>query len=343
MGARTVRQWSGDGLLDDDLGARLTAFCRAHAGAGAEVGELGAMPGHSGLSFGFSLRTGAAESRHVLRLPPPGVRHEGPSDVLRQAAVLGALQGTAVPVPPVSWAGDDPRWFGRPYLVTEWLPGSALGPEDGGVPPEGFEPEAAARQAVGALAALHRLDAPRLLPGWEPASPEDDVLRWDRFAGRGAEPTLLSVAPALRERLLAAPPRSPRPGLRHGDYQWSNLLFHHGGLTAIVDWELASVGAVLHDLGWLGMFSDAEAWSTEGMWSATVTPARLAELYAAEGGDVTDLAWHRALAGYSFSVIAAFNLMLHRRGKRVDAIYERLALSIPRLLRRAFEVLDGAA
>jgi aminoglycoside phosphotransferase (APT) family kinase protein len=299
------------------------------------------MPGHSGLSFGFELRGVNGPARHVLRLPPAGVRHKGPSDVLRQAAVLRALAPTAVPVTAVSWAGDDPRWFDRPYLVAEWMEGSTVGVDSPGLP-GGLDRETAAAEAVAALAALHRLDAARLLPGWQPATPVDDVLRWDRFAERGADPALLALAPAVRERLLAAPPAGGRVGLRHGDYQWSNLLFHEGRLRAVLDWELASVGPVLHDLGWLSVFSDPGSWNGEGMWSYTVAPARLAELYAAEGGDVGGLDWHRALAGYSFAVIAAFNLMLHRRGKRPDEHYERLAPSIPRLLERALEVLEAA-
>jgi aminoglycoside phosphotransferase (APT) family kinase protein len=300
-----------------------------------------AMPGHSGLSFGFELRGVSGPGRYVLRLPPAGVRHEGPSDVLRQAAVLRALRPTAVPVTPVPWAGDDPRWFDRPYLVAEWLDGATVGLDSPGLP-GGLDPETAAAEAVAALAAIHRVDPVRLLPGWEAATPADDVLRWDRFAERGADPALLALAPAVRERLLAAPPAAGRVGLRHGDFQWSNLLFHEGRLRAVLDWELASVGPVLHDLGWLCVFSDPGSWHGDGMWSITVPPARLAELYAAQGGDVGGLDWHRALAGYSFAVIAAFNLMLHRRGKRPDPHYELLAPSIPRLLERALEVLEGA-
>jgi len=301
------------------------------------------MPGHAGVSFGFEVHADGVTSRHVLRMPPPGVRHEGPSDVLRQAAVLRALAPTPVPVAPVSWAGDDPRWFGRPYLVTEWLAGSTLSLERGGTLPPGLGAEAAAEQATAVLAALHGLDAARLLPTFEPASAVDDVLRWDRFAGRAADPAMVALAPTVRERLLAAPPRSSRRGLRHGDFQWSNLLFDGGRLVAALDWELASLGPVLHDLGWLCVFSDPESWRLEGMWSATAAPAGLAELYAGHGGDVDDLPWHRALAGYTFAIIGAFNLMLHRRGKRVDPHYELLAPSVPRLLERALEVLDGAA
>ena len=300
------------------------------------------MPGHSGLSFGFEVRGVGRPARHVLRLPPAGVRHEGPSDVLRQATVLRALAPTAVPVTPVSWAGDDPRWFDRPYLVAEWLDGATVGLEEDAGLPGGLDAETAAREAVAALGALRRVDAARLLPGWEVATPVSDLLRWDRFAERGADPALLALAPEVRARLLATPPDGGRIGLRHGDFQWSNLLFHEGRLRAVLDWELASVGPVLHDLGWLSVFSDPASWDGEGMWSITVAPERLAELYAADGGALDGLAWHRACAAYSFAVIAAFNLMLHRRGKRVDPHYELLAPSIPRLLERALEVLDGA-
>jgi len=331
-------------LEGDELRRRLTVFCRAHADEVAEIGEVVTMPGHAGLSFGFELRGAPGCSRHVLRLPPAGVRHEGPSDVLRQAAILRALRPTAVPVPPVSWAGDDPRWFGRPYLITAWLPGTVIRLEGGGAPPpDGLDADATARLAVAALAELHRIDPRRLLPDLVPASPVEDVARWDRFAARGADPTLIALAPVVRDRLLATKPRSRLPGLRHGDFQWSNLLFHAGRLAAVLDWELASVGAVLHDLGWLCLFSDAQAWSTAGGWPAAPAPQRLAELYAAHGGEVAELPWYRALAAYGFAIIAAFNLMLHRRGKRVDPLYEDLAPSVPRLLERALEVLDGAA
>jgi aminoglycoside phosphotransferase (APT) family kinase protein len=330
-------------LEGEGLRARLADFCRAHIGDDAALGAVQTMPGHAGVSFGFDVRAGGGVSRHVVRLPPPGVRHEGPSDVLRQAAVLRALRPTAVPVAPVSWAGDDARWFGRPYMVTEWLPGATVALETGGRLPDGLTAEAAAEQATGVLAELHRLDPSRIVPGFDPGTPVDDVVRWDRFAERAADPALVALVPTVRARLLAATPGSPRIGVRHGDFQWSNLLFDGGRLVAVLDWELASVGPVLHDLGWLSVFSDAESWHMEGMWSATATPERIAELYARCGAEVGDLTWHRALAGYTFAIIAAFNLMLHRRGKRVDPHYEVLAPSIPRLLERALEVLDGAA
>jgi hypothetical protein len=52
--------------------------------------------------------------------------------------------------------------------------------------------------------------------------------------------------------------------------------------------------------------------------------------------------WCRALACYRFGVIAAFNLYLHRTGRRADSTYERLETSVPVLFERGLGVLGGS-
>lgn len=335
--------------LLDELQAQLSAFCRSHSGDPlARVSDVEVMPGHAGFTYGFRLRAHAAgtalEEAFVLRLPPPGVRYEGTADVLRHARLLEALSGGETPVPPVRWSGEDERWFGRPYFIMERLPGATLlVPENGSVP---YDAAALARmtpQAIRSLVALHRIDWQQLLPDWGP--PRDlveDVVRWDRFRERCPDPELVRLAPEIRARLLARLPQTPRMGIFHGDFQWSNLLYEGERLSAVLDWELAGIGAVLNDLGWIMVFSDRESWAHEGAGRLPVpAPEQLLEVYReAWGGDPGDVAWYRALAGYKFAIIAGFNLMLHRRGKRVDPHYEVLAPSIPRLLERAGEVLS---
>jgi hypothetical protein len=49
--------------------------------------------------------------------------------------------------------------------------------------------------------------------------------------------------------------------------------------------------------------------------------------------------WFRAFAGYRFGVITCFNLMLHRRGKRHDPLWEDTALSAPRMFEHGLELL----
>src|SRR6266545_723054 len=75
---------------------------------GREVEGLRAMPGHAGFSYGFSVDG----SEYVLRVPPPGVRHAGPADVLRQGRLLQTLGAAGVPVPTVRGLGEEPDpWF----------------------------------------------------------------------------------------------------------------------------------------------------------------------------------------------------------------------------------------
>jgi aminoglycoside phosphotransferase (APT) family kinase protein len=326
-----------------DLAGRLERFCRARTrDPAARVTQLGPMPGHAGFSYGFVLdRTGAEPEPLVLRLPPPGARAVGPADVVLQARLLRALGRHGIPVPAVRWLGSDPRWFGRPFSVVERLEGASVRLEDPAAAPPAAELAEVALGAAEALARLHRLDwssvAPFLGPPLEPA---EDVTRWDRFLERAAEPGLVALAPTLRSRLLSAAPSRPRTGIFHGDFQWSNLLLDGGSLVAVLDWELAAVGPVLNDLGWLCVFSDPESWAPPFELPAVPPPRDLVSVYEAASGTAVDaVGWYRALAGYKFAIIAALNLGLHRRGKRPDPFYEELAPSVPRLLGRGLELL----
>lgn len=329
------------------LRAQLTAFCRAQlADPDATVPSVERTPGHAGFSFFFALRSRGEHREYVLRLPPPSVKLEGTADVLRQARVIAALRGTGVPVVDVTWAGDDPRWFGRPYFIVPRLPGDGLrtGPGEWAAALPAERLRSMARQAMEALARLHRLDWRRHVPDDGP--PLDlvvDVHRWDRFRERAAEPEMVALGPEVKRRLLERLPATPRIGICHGDFQWANLFYTGGVLTAIVDWELWSVGAVPTDLGWILLFADDEAWAHEGRGDAPLPePAELQAMYAeAFGGCPGDVAWYRALGAYKFAVITGFNLMLHRRGKRHDPYWETLRPSASRLLERALALLDG--
>jgi aminoglycoside phosphotransferase (APT) family kinase protein len=329
-----------------DLAAQLAALCRARSGdSAASVDDVAALPGHAGFSFAFTLHAHEQSERLVLRLAPPDVRVHGTADVARQARLVEALGRRGIPVPPVRWYGDELDWFGRPYSVVELLPGSTLAAENerGGLSAELCRELAG--QAVGVLARLHALE-PVAAACWldEPLDPADDVERWDRFVERAADPELVALAPALRRRLIERVPASFRTGMFHGDFQWSNLLVDGGALVAVLDWELAAVGAVLNDVGWLCLFSDPGSWADDHLPLPPVPPPdEIERAYAAACGAPVDgdVAWFRALAGYKFAAISGFNLMLHRRGKRLDPYWERLERSIPRLFERGLELLDG--
>ncbi|MGH7288915.1 MAG: phosphotransferase family protein [Myxococcota bacterium] len=325
-------------------------FVRAQYGdPAAQVADVHKMPGHAGFAYGFSAESRGRRESFFLRLPPPNVQWQGTADVLRQVQVLHALDGTDVPHCSVRWSGDDLDWFGRPYFVVPKLEGDVLrlGPGEWGAKlPQGTLSEMA-RQAMCALAGIHRVDWRTRAPGLGPALPQDDdVARWDRFLPKLAEPGRFARQPRVRERLLARLPADAPVGIFHGDFQVGNLFYAFDGrLLAVIDWELVGVGATLNDVGWIATFNDPSAWAGRGRGpgpgDAPFPGAdELVALYVdAWGEPLPDLAWYRALAAYKFAIISGFNLGLHRRGKRHDPLWEEIAKSIEPLLARAAELL----
>jgi len=333
-----------------ELTARLTALIRARSGNPyARASGLEPLPGHAGVSYRFvceqDQRHGAETAAPlVLRLAPAGAPATGPNDVARQARIMTALAGVGgVPVPRILWFDDDPRWLGQPFFIAEFVAGEkpALGERRF----EADEMRRCAAAAVAAAAALHRLDSRACRAAFgEPVELASELDRLARLLDRPTiDAQLIARAPALRERLAARIPGAMRIGCVHGDFQWSNCLFRDGRLVALIDWELAQVGAVLIDLGWLALFSDRKSWATDDLVPACCpAPEELVVGYeeaTAEKIPAGAMRWFRAFAAYRFGVITAFNLMLHRRGKRHDPMWETFALSGPRLFERGLELL----
>jgi aminoglycoside phosphotransferase (APT) family kinase protein len=331
----------------DELSRRLVPFCRDRYGdRDARVFDVTKMPGHAGFAYGFSVESRGRVESWFLRLPPPNVQWKGTADVLRQVEVLNALDGSDVPHCSVKWSGSDVEWFGCPYFVVPKLEGDVLrlAPGEWGSRLEPRVLRELGRQAMTALAGVHRIDWRRKTPYLGAPIPfDDDVVRWDRFYERAADPERLALVPEVRRRLLDRIPRDAPVGVFHGDFQTANLFCSFDGrLLAVIDWELTGVGATLNDVGWIATFSDPKAWPDEGgKRPMFLDPDTLVGFYEEAWGEpLPDLRWFRALAAYKFAIITGFNLSLHRRGKRHDPLWEVTKLSMEPLVARARELLD---
>ncbi len=329
---------------NSDTVTQLTALMRARTGdARATAHTLETLPGHAGFSFSFVLERPDAPARKlVLRLAPPGVKIAGPADIVRQAKIMAGLRDTPVPVPRVLWYGDEPGFFGRPYSVVEFLEGVKL--SDAPFAPD--QMKTLARKGIAMLAALHAVDweARRDAFG-EPLSLAEELTRLDYLLDRPTlDPQVVARAPELRERLRASIPATPRSGCVHGDFQWANVLFNDDRPIALIDWEIASIGPTLIDLGWVSFFADPASWIEVGEPRVRpLTPDEILAAYAEAAAFAVrpdEVRWFRAFAGYRFGVITCFNLMLHRRGKRDDPHWEEIAISAPQMFERGLELLD---
>lgn len=331
---------------DSTLAAALQHWADRAVLAGAKVTSVRPMPGNAGLSFGFEVDVGGSVTAFVIRLAPPGVRKRGNTDVLRQVPLLKVLGEAGIPVAHVVWWTDDPGLFGTDAIIQEWVDGRPLHMFDASASVISADSEALLGHAVDVLAAIHQLDWQAMLPGWEsPRGAAEEVDFWLPLVERTDDTTTVAAARRLAVRLKDTHPPDPPIGVLHGDYQTNNILFTPAGeIAAIVDWELAGVGAQLLDLGWLSVMTDPAAWAPEhrSRMRVQIAPERLLTRYQNRSGtDVEHFDWYRALACFRFGVITAFNLRLHRTGRRPDPWYETLESSIPALLGRGSELVSA--
>ena len=326
---------------------KIESLIRAKTGdRGARVHSVGDLPGHAGYSYSFVVERsdgGTPSGTMVIRIAASGVKISGPADIERQARIMKSLgQGArSVPVPPVYWHGAEAEFFDRPYMVVGFVPGFKLHEEE--LP--GDRVKALAKKAVEMLAALHELPwQPHVAAFGSPFSLAEEMGRLHYMLDRPTlDPAMVVGAAELRERLAASLPSDPRIGCVHGDFQWANILYGSEGPVALIDWEIALIGPVLLDVGWMSFFADRE--SFVGGFSVVpplLSPAEIAEVYASASSVPVrgeEIRWFRAFSGYRFGVITCFNTMLHRRGKREDPIWEAVAPSAARMFERGLELI----
>jgi aminoglycoside phosphotransferase (APT) family kinase protein len=275
--------------------------------------------GRSNLTY----RVEGAARPLVLRRPPLGHVLTSAHDMRREHRVISALAGT-VPVPATVAVVDDTERAdvtGTVFFVMEHVAGRVLASPEHNA--------AWTRAGLGrlgvelaeVLADLHTTD-PATVGLADFGRPAGYLARqlttWRRQydASRSrAQPHL----DTLQERLEAAvPDDGARTGIVHGDYRLDNVLVagppDDPHIAAVLDWEMATLGDPLVDLGMLGMYWHLSALSAGagvvGVAGAIVPGAgypdfdEVTDAYAARAGiAVPDLSWYRAFACYKLAVI----------------------------------------
>ena len=307
----------------ETLGA-LESFLRERELASGPLETRRIGDGHSNLTFLVS----DGEHELVVRRPPPPPVPPGGHDVLREARLLQALTGTDVPVAAVHAVAQAGEVIDVPFYVMDYVPGVVITDRTPDALAE--HRRGIAEAFIDGLADLHAVD-------WR-ARGLEGFGRPEGFNGRH----LRRIAGLVRDEDGSPPPAfaeieawlagnvPPESGesIVHNDYRIGNVMFGAeppARMLAVLDWELATIGDPLLDVGYILASYPQEGeprTPTQDFGLAALEPGYppreyLAERYAARTGrDLSDLSWYTALSEWKIGVLYEY---ARRRGE--DAYY----------------------
>ena len=320
-----------------------------HAGiAGARLGPL--------LAGGNANVTQIVESdqgRLVLRHPPTDtVSEKAGAGIEREFRLLQAI-ADAAPVPrPLAWC-DDPTIIGARFALTQFIDGVAITDQL----PDSYANDAATIDDIGTamidgIAAVHSLDWHGRLPE-RFGRPEGFLNRQiDRWLGVRAKDAVrdLPLLESVAQWLVANLPSDGASRIIHCDYHLDNCLFDRSQprLRTILDWEMATIGDPMLDLGLMLMFWRRDEQADLGFRFVqrisnrpdVVDPRVLADRWSEKTGLSSDkLDYYRVFAFWRLAAIVEGAYVLQKRGS-VDTPYARgLEQDVPALLAEAARLI----
>ena len=319
-------------------------------GAGTELEATLIAGGKSNLTYAVT----DGEREWIVRRPPLGHVLATAHDMAREYRVMSALRDTGVPVPRTYAICTDTSVVGSDFYVMERCVGTpyrraaeleALGPGRTRVISE---------RLVDTLAALHAVDPDDVgLGDFGRAEGylSRQVARWKKQLDASYSRDL----PAADElhRLLAAhvPPESAT-GIVHGDFRLDNILVDSTDgadlVTAVLDWEMATLGDPLTDLALmltyhrLGMSAgdDADAVSDVSAAPGFLTEEEVVERYAL-GSDrnLSDFGFYLGLAAFKLAAILEGIHYRYLHGQTVGEGFDNIGDAIHPLLAAGLEAV----
>ncbi len=330
---------------------RLSAFLDEEAPGLLEGGLTGRViaGGKSNLTY----EVGDGRRTVIVRRPPLGHVLATAHDMVREHRVITALRDTPVPVPETYAVCPGDEVIGAPFYVMERVEGTPyrlarelepLGPS---------RTRAIADRMVDTLVALHGVDPAEVGLG-DFGRPEGflerQVRRWKQQldASRSRE---IEGVDELHARLAGSVPEQGPPAVVHGDFRLDNLLVRERGgrdeVTAVLDWEMATIGDPLTDVALLAAYQSlphmmqTNAVSDVALAPGFPTAAELLERYgAASGRDLSSLSFHLGLAYFKLAVILEGIHYRYTQGQTVGAGFESIGQATGPLVAAGLRALE---
>jgi aminoglycoside phosphotransferase (APT) family kinase protein len=299
--------------------------------------------GHSNVTYAVT----RGDAAFVLRRPPRPPLPPSAHDMLREARVLRALDGRAR-VPKVLAVCEDEAVIGAPFYVMQRVDGEVITDSV----PDGFDPKRIGESLVDSLVEVHAVDwqAAGLEGFGKPTGYLERQLRrfhglWEHNKTREI-PAVETVGKWLADNL----PQSPAATIVHGDYRLGNTIVGPDSILAILDWEMATIGDPLADVGYLctlwtdrddpdlGMFELSAVTRAEGFPQRADLVARYEER---SGRAMSDIRWYQTLALWKSIVFMEGNYKRAVSGTTDDPFLAAFGDGVIQLAQRAEEVAHG--
>ena len=338
------------------VGVDIDRVAQWMADAGLGDHEIGVAELLTGGTQNVLVRIERGDDVMVLRRPPAKKRANSDDTMRREATVLAALGRTDVPHPALIAACHDPSVIGAEFYLMEAVEGvnlrEGLAHLDGDLDAQ----RSMGLSMVGAVAALGCVDYAAVglgefgrVDGWL----ERQVPRWKRHlisleANPGYLSDRLPHVSVIADWLDDHRPRRWTPGIIHGDVHFGNVLISSTApeLRAIVDWELATIGDPLLDLGHMLMMWPRRA-NHGALWDGPDVPGLPGALEivshygAVSGRETVDVLWYCVLACYRLGVILEGTFARSVAGLVDPDTGAALHASALELLRRATDLING--
>jgi len=330
----------------------LQAFMDAHSLGEGTIRATPIGEGHSNVTYLIE----RDHSEVVLRRPPRPPLPPSAHNVLREARLLRALASTPARVPAVLAVCEDPAPIGAPFYVMEMIEGEVIVSSLPDALDTPSERRRIGEQLIDALVEIHGVDwrAAGLEDFGKPTGYLERQLR--RFTGlwelnKTREiPAVESVGAWLAERM----PSSGAATIVHGDYRLGNTMFAPAAparLVAVLDWEMATIGDPLADLGYLCMMwteaGDPKEGLREHLGNVTrengfPTRAELIARYEQRSGrSMSDIRWYTTLALWKSVVFMEGNYKRAIAGTTDDPYLRQFGDGVLELAGQAEELAHG--
>jgi aminoglycoside phosphotransferase (APT) family kinase protein len=296
----------------DAFEVALGAWLRDNIGVDGPVSNEIISGGASNLTIAVTV----GDTELVVRRPPVGAFLPSANDVAREYTYLAALGDTDVPVPEVLGFCEDTNVIGAPFYVMRRLHGLVPHAPDVLAHLSTREARAGGEDFIRVLKAIHAVDIDAVGLGDAAKRSgylERQVVRWTDQWHRAKDDDD-PIIDALSDKLGAAVPASGPTTIVHGDYRLGNVMFDGTRVIGVLDWEMATLGDPLADLGYTLLW-----WGTPNR--PPISPSQaVADLPGMPSADeVCTLYGAEPDAVRFYVVLAAFKLTIIGAGNRARA------------------------